>query len=112
MTDRLDPAPGDQHPADVERMHAIAAGLQAAGLDAHVHNTKGVLDITATQHRAGGKDIEIICDEDLYVQIAYWHDPDALPAEVVATICRALSAVTSSGPQADRAGQAGGQLHA
>jgi hypothetical protein len=112
MTDAdLDPA-GDRSPATEQRLRAIAAGLTAAGLDAHVHETKGVLDLAATQHRAGGKDIEVICDEDLYVQIAYWHDPSTTPTEVVAVICRALSAITGSTPQVDQARQAGGQSHA
>lgn len=96
LTDtRADPA-GERSPRTEKRLRAIAAGLTAAGLDASVHETRGVLDLTATAHRAGGKDIEVICDEDLYVQIAYWHDPDALPAEVVARICRVLSAITES----------------
>jgi hypothetical protein len=91
----LDPA-GERSTRTEQRMQAIAAGLTTAGLDAHVYDTRGVLDITATQHRAGGKDIEVICDEDLYVQIAYWHDPDASPAEVVERICRVLSVITES----------------
>ena len=94
-TDDADPA-SDRSPSTEQRMRAIAAGLTAAGLDAHVHETKGVLDITATEHRAGGKDIEVICDEDLYVQIAYWHDPDALAAEIVARIRRVLTVITES----------------
>jgi hypothetical protein len=81
-------------PKIAERMRALAAGLTAAGVDAHVHETRGVLDITSTAHRAGGKEIEVICDEDLYVQIGYWHDPGATPEEVIARICRVLSAIT------------------
>ena len=48
----------------IARMRAIAAGLHAFGLDARVHDTRGVLDITATAYRPGSKDIEVICDED------------------------------------------------
>lgn len=96
MTDADRDAAGDRSPNIEERLRAIAAGLTAAGLDAHVHDTKGVLDITATAHQTGGKDIEIICDEDLYVQIAYWHDPTTTPTEVVTAIGRALRVITSS----------------
>jgi hypothetical protein len=77
------------------RMAAIAAGLTAAGLDARVHETRGVLDVTATLYRPGSKDIEIICDEDHYVQVSYWNKPGATPAEVVAMISRALAAITT-----------------
>jgi hypothetical protein len=87
---------GDRDPGIEQRLRAIAAGLTAAGLDAHVHETKGVLDLTATARHTGGKDVEIICDEDLYVQIAYWNDPSTSPTEVVAVIGRALRVITSS----------------
>jgi hypothetical protein len=75
-------------------VQAIAAALDAAGLDAHVHDTHGVLDITATLHHPG-KDIVVIVDEDLYVQGSYWNDPGATPAQVTATITRALTAITT-----------------
>jgi len=75
-------------------MAAIAAGLQAAGLDARVHETRGVLDVTATLYRPGSKDIEIICDEDHYVQVSYWNDPAATPAQLVAVISRVLAVIT------------------
>jgi hypothetical protein len=98
MTDTTPDSPNSERERVriVEQMRAIAAGLQAAGLDAHVHETQGVLDITATGHRPGGKDIEIICDEDLYVQISYWNDPSTTPTQVISAICRALSVITSS----------------
>ena len=35
-----------------QRMRAIAAGLTAAGLDACLNETRGVLDVTATLDRA------------------------------------------------------------
>lgn len=41
------------------RMRAIAGGLQAAGLSAQLHDTKGVLDLTATVHRPGGKETDV-----------------------------------------------------
>ena len=33
-------------------------------------------------------------DEDGYVQISYWNDPGATPAQIIATISRALAAIT------------------
>jgi hypothetical protein len=53
-----------------------------------------VLDITATFHRPGGKPVEIICDEDHYVQVSYWNDPGATSAQIVAVISRALTVIT------------------
>lgn len=76
------------------RMAAIAAGLQAAGLDARVHETSGVLDITATLHTAGSKDIALIVDEDGYIELRWWSAPGAAPAQTTATIRRALAAIT------------------
>jgi hypothetical protein len=76
------------------RMRAIAAGLTDAGLDARVYETRGVLDVTATLYRPGCKDIEIICDEDHYVQVSYWSAPGATPAEVVAMISRVQAVIT------------------
>ena len=78
----------------IARMRAIAAGLQAFGLDARLHETRGVLDITATACRPGTKDIEVICDEDGYVTVSYWNDPGAAPAQVTGVISRVLAAIT------------------
>jgi hypothetical protein len=80
--------------ATAVRMRAIAAGLQAAGLDARLHDTRGVLDITATLYNGGGKGTDVTVDEDGYVQICYWNDPGATPAQIIAIISRALAAIT------------------
>ncbi len=92
------PAPGlpGGRAETIERMRAIAAGLHAVGLDARVHETRGVLDITATAYRPGSKDIEVICDEDGYVQVAWWNDPGATPGQVTAVIMRALTAIAAA----------------
>ena len=83
-------------PADAAaRMAAIAAGLHAAGLDARVHDTRGVLDVTAALHRPGSKAIDLTVDEDNYVQLSWWNPADATPGQVVATISRALTAITT-----------------
>jgi heme-degrading monooxygenase HmoA len=75
-------------------MHAIATALQAAGLDAHVHETRGVLDVTATSGRSGAKDTEVTVDDDGYVVVSYWNDPDATPAHITAVIRRVLTAIS------------------
>ena len=88
-----DPSHNDHPAGTAGRMRAIAAGLHAAGLDAELHQTRGVLDITATMPHPGSTDVTV--DEDSYIQISWWNDPDATPNEVVATITRALAAIAS-----------------
>ena len=85
-------SPGAGDPAG--RMAAIAAGLHAAGLDARVHDTRGVLDVTASLHRPGSKAIDLTVDEDHYVQLSWWSPADATPGQVIATIRSALAAIT------------------
>jgi hypothetical protein len=86
--------PAEDREQAADRMRAITAGLQAAGLDARVHDTRGVQDIAATLHRPGGKDIAVTVDEDGYTGLAYWNDPGATPAKIVAVITAALAAIT------------------
>jgi len=88
------PGPGSGRAETSLRMRAIAAGLQAGGLDARVHDTRGVMDITATLCNAGAKGSDVTVDEDGYVQISYRNDPGATPAQIIATISRALAAIT------------------
>jgi hypothetical protein len=78
------------------RMRAVAAELQAAGLEAGVHQTGGVLDVRATLRRDGHGPVEITYDEDGYVQATYWHAPGATPAQVTATMKRVLAVITRS----------------
>jgi hypothetical protein len=86
----------DPHTAAL--MRATAAALAAAGLDAKVHSTRGVLDITASLHQPRGRSVEVIVDDDGYVQISYWNAPGATPAQVVAVITAALAAITAAMP--------------
>jgi hypothetical protein len=88
-----DPGEGEAEQT-AARMRALTEELSAAGLDAHLHSTQGVLDITAALHRPGAKDISVIVDEDGYVQISYWSVPDAAPAQVAAVISRVLTVIT------------------
>jgi hypothetical protein len=75
-------------------MRAIAAALTAAGLDARVHVTRGVADITATWHRPGCKDIDLTIDDDGYIALSWRSPAGAAPAQVTALITRVLAAVT------------------
>ena len=50
-------------------MRAIIAGLTDAGLAACLNEMRGVLDITATLDRPGGKASEVLVDEDGYVEL-------------------------------------------
>jgi hypothetical protein len=83
-------------PTTTARMHATAAALATAGLDAKVHTTRGVLDITASLHQPGGRPVEVIVDEDGYAQISYWNAPGATPAQVAEGITAALAAITTA----------------
>jgi hypothetical protein len=67
-------------------MHAIADDLATAGLDVRVHDTRGVLDVTARLGEPGAQPIEVIMDDDGYAQVSYWNPPGATPAQVTATI--------------------------
>ena len=84
----------DADPGAAARMDAIAAGLAAAGLACQVHDTRGVLDITAALSLPGGRSAEVIVDDDLYVEVCYWNPPDATAAQVTAVITAALAAIT------------------
>jgi hypothetical protein len=77
-------------------MRAIATGLTAAGLTADVNVTRGVLDITATLQRPGGKPAEVVVDEDGYIELRYWNRPGATPEQISAVIVRALAAINAA----------------
>jgi hypothetical protein len=83
-------------PGTAALMRATVAALAAAGLDATVHSTRGVLDITASLHQPGGRPVEVIVDEDGYAQISYWNAPGAAPAQMVEVITAALAAITAA----------------
>ena len=93
MTDDI-PGAADRRAQTVLRMHAIAAGLRGGGLDARVHDTRGVIDIRATLYNGGGKGTDVTIDEDGYVTLSYWNDPGATPEQVIDVISRALLVLT------------------
>jgi hypothetical protein len=78
------------------RMRAITTGLNDAGLVACLNETTGVLDISATLDRPGGKASEVIVDEDGYVELRYWNHPGATPEHITAVIIRALAAINAA----------------
>jgi hypothetical protein len=96
MTPSSEPGAADDPGETARRMRAIAAGLTAAGLTAHVHDTCGVLDVFASLHRPGGKETDIIVDDDGYVEIRYWNHPGATSDQVTAVITRALAAIAAA----------------
>jgi hypothetical protein len=85
-------------PDTAAAMHATAEALAGAGLAVRVNQTQGVLDISASMSQPGGKSIEVIVDEDGYVQVSYWNAPDAAPAQVVAVIAAMVAAITAAQP--------------
>jgi hypothetical protein len=88
------PDAADRRAHTMLRMHAIAAGLEQAGLDARVHDTQGVLDIRATLYDGGGKGTDVTVDEDGYVTVSYWNDPGATPVHIIDVVNRVLAAIT------------------
>ncbi len=89
-----------------ERLRVIAAELSAAGLAIHLHPTRAGLDLTATPDEPGRRETEIIVDDDGYIELRYWADPEATPVQVAGTIIRALAAVAANLGERMQSGQA------
>jgi len=81
-----------EKPIDAVGIRAVAAQLSAAGLVTVVQETSAGLDLTATSHQPGRKEVEVVVDEDGYAELRWWADPGATPA---------LAAVTA-GPDSAR----------
>jgi hypothetical protein len=84
-------------PLDAAGMQAVAAQLSAAGVASVLHETKAGLDLTATLHQPGRRDVEVIIDEDGYAELRWWTAPGATPADMAAVITRAIASV-AAGP--------------
>lgn len=83
------------------RMRAIAHGLAARGLVTRLHESRAGLDVTALARPAGGRETELVIDEDGYAELHYWNPPGAGPEQIVAVALRALDAVMpGTGPAA------------
>jgi hypothetical protein len=96
--DRISAGTSDADAASAGRLHDVAALLAEAGMATQVYETNGVLDLTARSRPPGRREIEVIVDEDWYVEFRYWNLPAATPAEVSAAITRALAAITTASP--------------
>lgn len=85
------------HAQDVDtlaRMQAVAAELSAAGLETRLHEGRDSIDVTGTaKAEPGGREIEAIVDEDNYVELRYWSNPGATPAQVANVITRAIAVI-------------------
>jgi hypothetical protein len=96
MPDDITPGGGT---ADTEgivaRMRAIADALSAAGLAATISQTRTAVEVVATLYTEGKREIEAVIDEDGYSELRFWHQSDATPAQMSATITRALDAITN-----------------
>jgi len=96
-------------PQTAARMSEIAGVLAGAGLDARVHDTRGVLDVTASLGEPGARPIEVIIDDDGYAQVSYWNPPGAAPAQVTATITAVIAVITEPTGQSARAAGSSGR---
>jgi hypothetical protein len=75
------------------RMRETADLLRAAGLRVRLCRGRGGWDITAVAGRPGGRETEVVIDEDGYAEIRFWNPPGATPAEVTNVITGALAVV-------------------
>ncbi len=84
----------------------IAGKLSAARFDTRLHTTRAGSDLTVTLHHPGRREMEALIDDDGYIELRYWANPAATPAQVAHTIVRAFTIVaqahkarTESGPE-------------
>jgi hypothetical protein len=95
MPDDITPTDGtDDAEGIVSRMRAVADELTAAGLAVSLSQSRAVVEVSASLHLEGRREIEATVDEDGYTELRFWQKPNATPAQIGATISRALDAVT------------------
>jgi hypothetical protein len=87
-------SPSEGEPGRAEWLRQLAAELSAAGLRAHVHDTRSLLDLTAAVPASGGKAPDVVVDTDGYTEVRFWQDADSTPAQAAAVITRTLAAIT------------------
>lgn len=87
-------AGADDTESIVSRMQAVADALSVAGMAATVSQTRTAVEVIATLRVQGQREIEAVIDEDGYAELRFWHQPDATPAQISATISRAVNAIT------------------
>jgi hypothetical protein len=84
---------GDDAEEALRRMIVLTGLLTASGLTARLNHTGDIPDITARLARPGGKDIQIIIDDDGYIEIRYWASPHDSPEQITTTLTRMLRVI-------------------
>jgi hypothetical protein len=85
-------------------MSDIAAGLRDAGLAADLARTAAGLHVIATSGPPGHQQVEVIVDEDLYIELRWWADPGATPAEVTGAVTAVVRTAAAASPAPARPG--------
>lgn len=85
------PAEGE---AAMTRMRAIADGLSDAGLKVRLNEGRYCIDVIATAKGVpGSREIDVVVDEDNYVELSYWNAPATSPAQTVDVIIRTIALI-------------------
>lgn len=89
------PSAGGVSRETAQRMTELGSALAAAGMRVLVNSscTRGLLDITAEIDWPQGRPVEVIADEDGYIEVRYWNLPGASAADMTAVISRVLAAI-------------------
>jgi hypothetical protein len=97
-------SPPDRDPKTEARMASLATELTAAvrrvmSADLHgkVEDTDGgdVLYYNGRVDDSAGKPIDLVLDDDGYVQVSFWTANDAPPTQVAATVEKILATITT-----------------
>jgi hypothetical protein len=87
-------APGGADAEEALRRMIVLTGLlTASGLAACLNHTGGIPDITARLPGSGGKDTQVIIDDDGYIEIRYWASPQDTPEQITTTLIRMLRGI-------------------
>ena len=75
-------------------MLVITGLLTAAGLTACLNVTRDIPDVTARLPMPGGRDIEVIIDDDGYVELPFLRRSRNQPEPITTTVTLAITAIT------------------
>lgn len=75
------------------RMKALSAELTAAGVDNKL-SQGSIIDVSVTITGPGGRETQLVVDEDGFVEVGYWTAPGATPAQVAAMARRILAVIS------------------
>jgi hypothetical protein len=87
-------APEPDPEESLQRMLVITGLLTAAGLTACLNVTRDIPDVAARLPVPGGRDIQVIIDDDGYIELRFWTDPGTSPSRITTTVTQAISAIT------------------